>query len=63
MSALPPKADMDQHRRDVRFVPKADSRTTAMTGGLGQMLANFRRRAQLMAHIGEKLRLVLARLL
>ena len=24
MSALPPKADMDQHRRDVRFVPKAD---------------------------------------
>ena len=24
MSALPPKADMDQHRGDVRFVPKAD---------------------------------------
>src|SRR5215472_6325185 len=24
MSALPPKADMDQHGRDVRFVPKAD---------------------------------------
>jgi hypothetical protein len=24
MSALPPKADIDQHRRDVRFVPKAD---------------------------------------
>jgi hypothetical protein len=24
MSALPPKADMDQHDRDVRFVPKAD---------------------------------------
>jgi len=24
MSALPPKADMDQHVRDVRFVPKAD---------------------------------------
>src|SRR5262249_41050975 len=23
-SALPPKADMDQHRCDVRFVPKAD---------------------------------------
>ena len=23
MSALPPKADMDQHGRDVRFVPKA----------------------------------------
>ena len=24
MSALPPKADMDPHGRDVRFVPKAD---------------------------------------
>jgi hypothetical protein len=24
MSALPPKADMDQRGRDVRFVPKAD---------------------------------------
>jgi len=24
MSALPPKADMDQHGRDVRFVPQAD---------------------------------------
>jgi hypothetical protein len=24
MSALPPKADMVQHGRDVRFVPKAD---------------------------------------
>jgi hypothetical protein len=24
MSALPPKADIGQHRRDVRFVPKAD---------------------------------------
>jgi hypothetical protein len=24
MSALPPKADMDQHECDVRFVPKAD---------------------------------------
>jgi hypothetical protein len=24
MSALPPKADMDQHACDVRFVPKAD---------------------------------------
>ena len=24
MSALPPKADMDQRRRDVRFVPIAD---------------------------------------
>src|SRR5262249_36721098 len=26
MSALPPKADMDQQGRDVRFVPKADIR-------------------------------------
>ena len=26
MSALPPKADMDKHGRDVRFVPKADIR-------------------------------------
>jgi hypothetical protein len=24
MSALPPKADIPQHRLDVRFVPKAD---------------------------------------
>ena len=24
MSPLPPKADMDRHGRDVRFVPKAD---------------------------------------
>jgi hypothetical protein len=24
MSALPPKADIVQHDRDVRFVPKAD---------------------------------------
>ena len=29
MSALPPKADMDQHGRDVRFVPKADICTAA----------------------------------
>jgi len=27
MSALPPKADMVQHNRDVRFVPIADSCT------------------------------------
>ena len=25
MSALPPKADIDRARRDVRFVPKADT--------------------------------------
>jgi hypothetical protein len=24
MSALPPKADIAEHRRDVHFVPKAD---------------------------------------
>jgi hypothetical protein len=29
MSALPPKADMVQHDRHVRFVPKADIRATA----------------------------------
>ena len=29
MSALPPKAEMDPHGRDVRFVPKADSCTAA----------------------------------
>jgi hypothetical protein len=29
MSALPPKADMVQHGCDVRFVPKADSCTSA----------------------------------
>jgi hypothetical protein len=27
MSALPPKADMDQHSRDVCFGPRADSCT------------------------------------
>jgi hypothetical protein len=30
MSALPPKADIDQHGRDVRFVPKADSCAAAI---------------------------------
>ena len=29
MSALPPKADMDQHGGDVCFVPKADMPTTS----------------------------------
>jgi hypothetical protein len=29
MSALPPKADMVQHDRDVRFVPKADIPATS----------------------------------
>ena len=27
MSALPPKADIAEHKKDVRFVPKADIRT------------------------------------
>ena len=31
MSALPPKADMDQHDSDVRFVPKADFRAAERT--------------------------------
>jgi hypothetical protein len=31
MSALPPKADMVQHDRDVRFVPKADIRHCSKT--------------------------------
>ena len=30
MSALPPKADMVQRGRDIRFVPKADSRAAAI---------------------------------
>jgi hypothetical protein len=30
MSALPPKADINERDRDVRFVPKADSCTAAM---------------------------------
>ena len=29
MSALPPKADIDRARPDVRFVPKADMPTTS----------------------------------
>ena len=32
MSALPPKADIDQHRCDVRFVPKADSCSATKNG-------------------------------
>jgi hypothetical protein len=32
MSALPPKADIAERRLDVRFVPKADSRTAAKDG-------------------------------
>jgi hypothetical protein len=32
MSALPPKADMDQSGSDVRFVPDADMPTTSALG-------------------------------
>ena len=31
MSALPPKADIDQHAGDVRFVPKADMEVHSST--------------------------------
>jgi hypothetical protein len=41
MSALPPKADMVQHDRDVRFVPKADSCSAAINAALGQVLSDF----------------------
>jgi hypothetical protein len=33
LSALPPKADMDHHGRDVRFVPKADIVASLNLGG------------------------------
>jgi hypothetical protein len=35
MSALPPKADIVEHRGNVRFVPIADSCTAAFGGGMG----------------------------
>ena len=42
MSALPPKADMVQHDRDVRFVPKADiTRCSNRSLLLGHALLNF----------------------
>jgi hypothetical protein len=41
MSALPPIADIDQHARDVRFVPKADSCSAAIEPPLLQELTNF----------------------
>jgi hypothetical protein len=34
MSALPPKADIAEHRRDVRFVPIADQVRCSETIGL-----------------------------
>ena len=43
MSALPPKADMVQHDRDVRFVPKADiSHCSDRRLPLVQVIADFR---------------------
>ena len=38
MSALPPKADIGTHSRDVRFVPKADSCTAANRGKKGLLM-------------------------
>jgi hypothetical protein len=32
MSAIPPKADMDELQSDVRFVPKADTPATSALG-------------------------------
>jgi hypothetical protein len=53
MSALPPKADMVQDGRDVRFVPEADITSTAPRrfdrGDVDLLLSkdmNCRRRAQ-----------------
>jgi hypothetical protein len=36
MSALLPKADMDQHSRDVRFLPIADIRRLILAGDAGE---------------------------
>jgi hypothetical protein len=38
MSALPPKADIVQHDRDVRFVPKADMGAAAKTALLDHLV-------------------------
>ena len=43
MSALPPKADMDQHARDVRFVPDADMPLSAARRALGDDVDDFKR--------------------
>jgi hypothetical protein len=37
MSALPPKADMVQHNRDVRFVPIADIAEPQQRGKIGRV--------------------------
>jgi hypothetical protein len=43
MSALPPKADIDRARWDVRFVPKADiMQCSNRSHLLGHALLNFR---------------------
>jgi hypothetical protein len=41
MSALPPKADIAERDRHVRFVPKADSCTAAINGVLRTSVAGF----------------------
>jgi hypothetical protein len=40
MSALPPKADIVQHDRNVCFVPKADSRTAACNNRAAARITN-----------------------
>jgi hypothetical protein len=41
MSALPPKADIDQHGRDVRFVPKADIMQCSNSRSIGTSTDEF----------------------
>jgi hypothetical protein len=41
MSALPPKADIEQRGHDVRYVPKADSCTAAINAALRTGIAGF----------------------
>ena len=44
MSALPPKADMDPHGRDVRFVPKADMALIPKTANSAMPILDMARR-------------------
>jgi len=41
MSALPPKADIAERDRHVRFVPKAESCTAAIDPSLRQVFPDF----------------------
>jgi hypothetical protein len=41
LSALPPKADIVQHGRDVRFVPKADSCSAAKRSLFDQLIGEL----------------------